>query len=207
MSKQTSSYFEQLKEIRQSYIEQWSGMRGQDPYKFYDWINFFSPIERNVWSHIRYVGLPFFPQFPVGRYYLDFADPFKRIGIEVDGKVHTQEAVQKKDERRTKYLHSKGWKIYRIPGWKTYKTYRDYFPENDYEFWEDEERVAETERIYYRNCAEGNLRRIQQRHYQPRPDLGDAPIICLLDISDEELARYRMTPEKVAKNKIAFAYE
>jgi len=38
-----------------------------------------SPIEFNVWSDIRSNGLMFYPQFPVLNYFIDFADPIRKI--------------------------------------------------------------------------------------------------------------------------------
>src|SRR3990167_9683263 len=88
------------------------------------WLNF-TPIEENVWHDIRYLGLPFVPQFPFGPYFIDFADPVKRIGIEVDGKEWHKDEV--KDRERQNYLEKNGWEIIRIQGCQTYKTYEDYF--------------------------------------------------------------------------------
>lgn len=40
------------------------------------WLNWdFTPIERELWNDIRGKGLPFYPQIPVGPYFLDFGDP------------------------------------------------------------------------------------------------------------------------------------
>lgn len=78
-----------------------------------DWMPFFSPIERMAWGEIRCYGLPFFPQFPIGPYFADFADPAKKIVIECDGKeFHSKE----KDAARDHYMITKGWKVYRISG-------------------------------------------------------------------------------------------
>ena len=48
-----------------------------DSYEPYiiDWCSLFSPIESMAWGEIRYHGLPFWPQFPIGTYFADFADP------------------------------------------------------------------------------------------------------------------------------------
>lgn len=88
-----------------------------DPYPIVSLVSF-TPIESNVWGYIRSAGLPFLPQFPAEQYFLDFADPVKMIGIEVDGKAYHQD--QEKDEKRQKALESKGWKIFRITGQATF---------------------------------------------------------------------------------------
>lgn len=84
--------------------------RGTDPY-FLDWD--FTPIEALAWQDIRGRGLPLVPQYPVSRYFLDFADPYFKIGVELDG-AQWHDPV--KDERRDDHLWSLGWRIFRIPG-------------------------------------------------------------------------------------------
>ncbi len=88
------------------------------PYRYFDWSNIFTPIEDNVWADIRYLGLKFYPQFPVGRFFIDFADPVNKIGIEVDGVAWHLD--KEKDERRTAILNKFGWRIIRIKGRDTY---------------------------------------------------------------------------------------
>lgn len=76
-----------------------------------------TPIERDVWIEIRTVGLPFYPQYPVGRRFVDFGDPYMRIAIEVDGAAyHTEENDAIKDAE----LHEAGWRVFRITGKQAY---------------------------------------------------------------------------------------
>lgn len=89
-----------------------------DPY-FYPFFENLTPIERNVWSEIRAFGLPMYMQFPVLDFFLDFADPVKKIGIEADGKKF-HENTQIEDAIRQKKLEDEGWKIYRITGVDTF---------------------------------------------------------------------------------------
>lgn len=81
-----------------------------NPY-FFDWC--FTPIEYAVWQNIRSCNIPLFPQFPVKKYFIDFANPFKKIAIECDGKMFHDQA---KDFERDQCLKQEGWTIYRIPG-------------------------------------------------------------------------------------------
>lgn len=84
------------------------------------WINWqFTPIEFNVWCDIRNIGIPFYPQIPVLNYFIDFADPCKKIGIEVDGKEFHHD--KGKDQKRDLKLQKEGWKIIRIPGSLSFK--------------------------------------------------------------------------------------
>jgi len=85
---------------------------GIDPY-FMDWIGIFTPIEKVAWDIIRYYGIPVYPQFPVLNYFIDFANPNYKIGIELDGKdFHDKD----KDIIRDNKLCDSGWRIFRISG-------------------------------------------------------------------------------------------
>lgn len=84
-----------------------------DPYVIADWHALLTPIEAPIWSDIRSFGLPFWPQFPVGKYVVDFADPVRRIAIECDGAAFHDAA---KDRKRDAALEAMGWTTYRIPG-------------------------------------------------------------------------------------------
>jgi len=89
-----------------------TGEQRHDPY-FRDWITEFTPIEYSVWSDIRSSGVPFYPQLPICGYFLDFANPFKKIAIECDGKeFHDAE----RDAIRDKKLEKAGWIVFRIKG-------------------------------------------------------------------------------------------
>jgi hypothetical protein len=78
-----------------------------------DWGREFTPIEAEAWNDIRRMGMPFYPQYPVLRYFIDFADPHKKIGLELDGaQYHSAE----KDTPRDEALWEQGWRIFRVPG-------------------------------------------------------------------------------------------
>ena len=91
------------------------GLRGRtDPYLL-DWD--FTPIERQAWQEIRGMALPLYPQFPVDRYFIDFADPKFKIGVELDGKAFHDPVADMVRDRR---LLSLGWRMFRIPGRKSF---------------------------------------------------------------------------------------
>lgn len=107
----------------------------------FDWSRIFTPIEFSAWQSIRIKGgLPLYPQFPVDNYIIDFADPFKKIGLELDGKAYHD---KEKDTIRDKDLRSKGWNIYRITGsemenlkfkdWESYTFILNYNGDQDIE--------------------------------------------------------------------------
>ncbi len=109
-------YFSELRIIKDRYERLWKPRI--DPYAIYDWIMIFTPIEYNVWSDIRSIGVPLYPQFPVGKYWIDFADPIKKIGIEVNGKIHNQ--TTDRDTKRLKELACNGYTIFNISGKDTF---------------------------------------------------------------------------------------
>lgn len=87
-----------------------------NPYRLkFNFFDDFTPIEFMTWQALRSWGqAPFYQQYPVGRYYLDFGNPNVKVGIECDGKeFHTD---KERDQIRDTYLNSLGWDIYRISG-------------------------------------------------------------------------------------------
>ena len=127
--------------------------------------NYLTPIENNIWSDIRRFGLPMYPQFPVKGYFIDFADPIKKIGIEVDSKQWHKDI--KKDELRIKDIESEGWKIYIIQGKDTFIDSVDCFEECDCEIYEEGDEC--THKKQYKNSSEYKLKLIYQAHYDSNP--------------------------------------
>lgn len=95
-----------------------------NPY-FIEWD--FSPIETNAWCEIRGRALPFYPQVPVAGFFLDFADPYRKICIELDGKqFHDAE----RDAKRDAVLSELGWEVFRISGKMANNYMADELPEH-----------------------------------------------------------------------------
>lgn len=134
-----------------------------DPY-FVDWLTIFTPIEKNVWHDIRILGLPLYPQFPVKGYFIDFADPVLKIGVEVDGKQWHQDKA--KDDAREDLLHVLGWQIIRINGSQTFDDYDSTLREAD-EMGLREDDPLEYEKCVekYENCSEGILKKLAIEFY------------------------------------------
>jgi very-short-patch-repair endonuclease len=131
-----SNYFDNLKNIRQYYEQKWNGSFRQDPYKFRGWFEMLTPIERETWGAIRAHGLEMYPQFPIGLYYADFAEPLTKTIFEIDGKVHQKIENKNRDKKRDAALHSWGWEVIRIEGWKCYRQLQE-FENEDGTFSED----------------------------------------------------------------------
>lgn len=73
-----------------------------------------TPIERSLWHDIRAEGLVLYPQFPVGRYFVDFGNPVWKVAIECDGKQWHVDA--QRDAERQASIEALGWSVYRITG-------------------------------------------------------------------------------------------
>jgi very-short-patch-repair endonuclease len=138
-----------------------------DPYRL-DFTSDMTPIEYSVWCDIRGTGLPFYPQIPALNYFLDFADPFKKIAIECDG---AQWHDAEKDAKREARLKEVGWTIYRIPGRVCKKLITDpelLLMEKEQAGYSEEEAlrlIAPHAREWYTTTSEGIVKAIGIVHY------------------------------------------
>lgn len=73
-----------------------------------------TPIEAWLWHDIRAVDVVMYPQYPVGRFFVDFANPVARVVIECDGAEFHKDA--ERDAARDAWLRPQGWHVYRISG-------------------------------------------------------------------------------------------
>jgi very-short-patch-repair endonuclease len=70
-----------------------------------------------LWRHLRRVeinGSHFRRQVPIGPYIADFACLKKRLVIEVDGSQHGNDIDSRRDEVRTRWLNSEGYRVVRF---------------------------------------------------------------------------------------------
>ncbi len=73
--------------------------------------------ERKLWSKLRELrteGFHFRRQAPVGKYIADFACHSANIVIECDGGQHADGKIMAKDDERTAWLESQGYKVLRF---------------------------------------------------------------------------------------------
>lgn len=84
-----------------------------DPYAWEQLITM-TPIEWLLWGDIRAANAVFYPQYPVDRYFADFANPVARVVIECDGAAYHQDRA--KDAHRDAVMRDLGWSVYRISG-------------------------------------------------------------------------------------------
>ena len=73
--------------------------------------------ERMLWKLLRnrqLNGLKFKRQFPIGDYIVDFVCEEIKLVIELDGGQHNEPKNIMEDNIRTKYIVSKGYKVFRF---------------------------------------------------------------------------------------------
>ena len=72
--------------------------------------------EQRLWGYLRakrLQGWKFNRQVPVGNYIVDFICDEARLVIEVDGVTHSDDHQIIYDEKRTRYLESLGYRVFR----------------------------------------------------------------------------------------------
>lgn len=106
-----------------------------DPYAV-NWMALFSPIEYEAWNSLREYGLPFYPQYPISKYFADFADPHSSLVIECDGDAWHDKS---RDQTRDEAMKALGWQILRIPGRQFYAPPIDMWAVVDFELEGDRE--------------------------------------------------------------------
>jgi very-short-patch-repair endonuclease len=73
-----------------------------------------TPIEAWLWSDIRAIGAVLYPQYPVGRRFVDFGNPVAKVAIECDGAKFHQD--KEADAKRQGEIEALGWTVYRLTG-------------------------------------------------------------------------------------------
>ena len=76
-----------------------------------------TPQESKFWSIVRnhkFYGLEFRRQYPMGDYIVDFICREKKIIIELDGGQHNEPDNIEKDNIRTEFIESNGYKVIRF---------------------------------------------------------------------------------------------
>jgi hypothetical protein len=183
--------------IRQVYMEHLpiiveiskKNIRGKiNPY-FIDWLIDFTHIEIDAWNSIRGKGVPLYPQFPLLNFFVDFANPFLKVGLELDGRDwHNEE----KDRERDQLLARYGWKIFRIKGSETTVPFR--LPiELEEAGVADEERCHEIEN-WLLNTADGVITSIDYVYFLRRPFVFDS--LCLRSLDKHRLAQFELLEEQ-----------
>jgi very-short-patch-repair endonuclease len=76
-----------------------------------------TPAERVLWTKLRNIqlaGVKFRRQQSVGNYVVDFVSFEKKLVIEIDGGQHSEDHIAGRDEKRTAWLESQGFRVIRF---------------------------------------------------------------------------------------------
>ena len=166
----------------------------------FEFEDYLTPIEESAWQVIRGIGgIPLYPQVPALQYFIDFANPKFKVGIELDGKQHDLEA----DKIRDKKIYDKlGYRIIRITGKQSFDyslmPSREYMNDKDYEIAYREWALNTIEGIIYSvKSVYFEYWEISEFHEFHKESVR---LNCLLDIDDNKLF-YTISDEIYHKNK------
>jgi very-short-patch-repair endonuclease len=73
--------------------------------------------EAMLWRHLRQLetkGTHFRRQAPIGPYVADFACMAARLIIKIDGSHHGEDDTRKRDEKRSQWLETEGYRVIRF---------------------------------------------------------------------------------------------
>lgn len=73
-----------------------------------DWHKTLNEIELKLFNDIRSIGARLYPYFPVGKYNVDFANPFAKIAVLIKYKKSNLDQLNEK----SKYLRGIGWLVF-----------------------------------------------------------------------------------------------
>jgi len=83
---------------------------------------FGSPLEKAFWEEAHTALPSLTPQFPVGKYYADFAIREKKIAVEIDGQdFHSSKEQRTRDASRDRFFIEQGWTVLRFTGTEIFK--------------------------------------------------------------------------------------
>lgn len=154
-----------------------------DPY-FLDWQKHFSHIERIAWDSIRMRGVALYPQLPLFNYFIDFASPYLRIGLELDGGQHDNIKDRERDMRLAEY----GWSIFRVSASEAIYDFLDPFSEDAADLTEREK--EEAQEYWLLNTCDGVIESIKCVYFDGQIDAYDG--LALLSLERHRLVDFSL---------------
>jgi very-short-patch-repair endonuclease len=155
-----------------------------------DWSIFMNDYEMYAWESIRGNGrMVLYPQFPVFNYFIDFANPYLRIGLEIDGTQHDPE----KDKIRDTLLSNIGWKIFRVPAREAHTEFKNLSELGELGITDKDARDSEL-RNWLTRSLDGVIQSIDWVYFNPidkYDDLSDE-MYDMLSWSKESLNKHRL---------------
>lgn len=74
-----------------------------------DWSKHLNEIQFNIWLQIRCIGVWLYPFYPIGNKFINFGNPYEKVGIE----ILYEDFIEEK-ENKIKLFEENGWKVFRI---------------------------------------------------------------------------------------------
>jgi very-short-patch-repair endonuclease len=171
----TPEYFKFLKEVKEYYQQFESNIiqctsKGQWHVSYpFDWASSFSEAEFQAWCVIRSTARCFlYPQYPVGKYFVDFGNPLHLVALEVDGKEFHKD--KEKDIRRDKELLELGWKTFRVTGAEAFRQVEGIGDINLNDWYNLSSDDRETVIEYFMESVDGVIEAINRFYFNPNPD-------------------------------------
>jgi len=168
-------------------------LRGRINPSFVNW--HFTPIEDAAWQTIRWLGTPLYPQVPVGPYFIDFASPSLRIGLELDGAAYHDPA---KDTVRDENLMQRGWKIFRITGSESYASH--VWTEDMEDLFHEGERGPAWDWLCH--SSDGIITALDHVYFRHEPERW-----LFFELAVESLDRHRLAPFSLGAGPVMEAYD
>lgn len=141
-------------------------LKGQftDPYcRTVDFAALMTRIEYDAWQVIRGFGkAPLYPQYPVGRFFADFANPLRKIAVECDGREFHKD--KQKDSARDKEFNALGWTVFRVTGADCVRQVS--LDVDEFDFRERTEVLYNRYDAYYRSTVDGLIRAIGANYFK-----------------------------------------
>jgi len=193
MTRTRNSFFKSQAQKRLKLVYEYAGKdlligKAPEPYKILDIAGIsdiqqlLSGPEYNMWRDLRVWGrgLRFYPEFPIANDVVDFADPKKRIVIEVDSRLHNSD----KDAAKDKRLEQQGYRVIRINAKYTKRDIEELRDQietlRDYNKHEDADRLKSA---LNRN-SEIQVMGLRDEYLEPRDEAVDySEIVTLADLA------------------------
>jgi len=81
--------------------------------------------EKYVMTLLDGLGIKFERELKIGRWFIDFSDPARKLALEIDGAQHKLIERKASDEKKDAYLAENGWTILRVQWKKINKEVRE----------------------------------------------------------------------------------
>lgn len=132
-----------------------------------DWRKVLSEIELIIWDTLRTKGrIVLYPQFPVDYYFVDFANPGLKIGLEI--KKNATNDPEKKQKRLEK-IKNAGYTIYEVSGKEMYRSH--FVTLNEIDLQSDSEAEIYKELAFWLlETGDGVIQAIKEVHFEERDE-------------------------------------